>query len=120
MSKHKHEDFVYEEAGAALRNLLYQLVSIKKKRLKKITYKGPEILSSSILASNPNIQDHFSMDGIEYDKEQGRDVIDIFINKVFQLGYSVGIEKERAQNAILVSMLEKTIETKNKIINHGR
>lgn len=102
MNKHKpiHKNFEYDKAGKALRKLLN---SILKEEKPSYSYKGPEILSSSILAADHNILDSFSEYNLEYDKERGRDVLDVFIRKVYQLGYSVGRELDRTE-------YEKTLE----------
>lgn len=92
--KEKHVGFRFDLAAKSLRNLLTQIADVKVSRRKNgIVYNGPDIESSSILASSPGIKESFSKDMITYHNERGRDKVDVFIMNVFQLGYSVGYEK---------------------------
>lgn len=103
----KHKDFRYDKAAKDLKKLLLQLAQVEIKKNSKIDYKGVDIESSSILATSNNIKSSFTEEQIALDKERGRDVIDTFINKVFQLGYSVGYEKSEEDNKIFREIVEK-------------
>lgn len=103
-----HENFNYSEAGESLRALLDDILNHPKKHSHK--YTGPEILSSSILASSANISESFKKEDLDYHKERGRDKLNVFINKVFQLGFSVGTEKTKNDLAPLINMMTKSLK----------
>lgn len=89
----------YPNKAKAIRKLLDEILSNPNfKQYRPITYKGPEIKSNKILAIDSNINDAFTEDSIEYQKEQGRDYLDIFINKVYQLGYGDGYDEANKMN----------------------
>lgn len=113
-----HKEFSYYETSKHLKKLFRQLYTYKAK-LKKdnIQYKGEDIKSCSILATSFNISESFRQRNIEYDKEQGRDSLDVFINKVFQLGYSVGYENSKDDNSFMISFAQETLENMKKIEN---
>ncbi len=51
-------------------------------------YKGVEITHDSILVSDFNIKDSLCKENLDWAKEQhGRDMLDIIILKIFQLGF---------------------------------
>ncbi len=108
----KHKDFSYTDAASELRKLLIQLLYIRKKSFKKISYKGPEIESNTVLISDRNIQDSFEKSNLKREKEQGRDVIDVFINKVYQLGLSVGHEMEYEKHKVTLAALNDLLKAK--------
>lgn len=103
-----HEDFRYEEAEKALIDLLKQIASVKCNTKRSATYNGPEILSSSVLVTSPNIAESFTKDAIAYNRAAGRNKLQVFISKVFQLGYSVGYEKGCQSNKKLLELLSMT------------
>ena len=111
----KHKDFRYDKAAKDLRKLLLQLAQIEINKNPNIDYKGVDIESSSILATSNNIKYSFTEEQIAFDKERGRDVIDTFINKVFQLGYSVGYEKSEEENKIFKELVSKSLKKKPNI-----
>lgn len=115
MSKILHENFSYPKVEKELRDLLSQIAEVKQRGNIKVLYEGEEILSASVLAISFNIQESFSRDNIKRSKEQGRDKIDIFINKVFQLGYSVGIESNRKYQTLLMTALDDLLKANKKI-----
>lgn len=111
----KHKDFSLDKASHDLRELLNQILVIinnKDKNPNKITYNGPEILSSSVLCCSPNISESFQQDSIDYNSERGRDLIDLFIMKVFQLGYSVGTEHERVNTVLMQEILDAILKSR--------
>jgi len=108
MKKNPHKDFSYSDTAKQLKKLFSQLYTYKAKgKIDNITYKGEEIKSGSILATSFNISDSFKPESFEYNKNQGRDSLDVFINKVFQLGYSVGYETFREDNKFMLSLAEE-------------
>ena len=109
--KTPHKNFSYEPAGKALRKLLLQIAEIKEKDVVPI-YKGPDIESSSVLATNQDIKTSFIKESIEWNKDKGRDKIDTFILKVFQLGYSVGYTKGRESGEELRKIVGKLLKEK--------
>lgn len=56
-----------------------------------------------------NIQDDFSRQGISNFSENGTK-LDLFIMKVYQLGYSVGIEEEKERTEFMREMLLKKLD----------
>jgi hypothetical protein len=114
MEENLHKDFSYGDTAKHLKKLLLQLCTVKvKKKIEDVKYEGDDIESSSILATSFKISESFTEKQLDYDKERGRDALDVFINKVFQLGYSVGYEKSkenyRSQIMLGRGTLEKSI-----------
>lgn len=112
-----HKIFKYEKAGKDLRKLLEKIIDLKdniKFQPDGIKYTGEDIKSSSILATSHTIKESFTKEQLEYEQERGRDMIDTFINKVFQLGYSVGYENQREENKMFREIVYKSLEKEKK------
>lgn len=108
--KNPHAGFDYSEAAKHLKDLLFQIATVKVNNKRSgIVYKGPEIKSSSILSVSRNIQDDFSKEGISNFSENGTK-LDLFILKVFQLGYSVATEEQRERFEPLMEILDKKLQ----------
>jgi len=105
-----HQNFSYEKAAKDLKHLFNQLFTYKAKSIIKVEYNGEDIKSSSVTTTSYKISESFSSRNIEYDKEQGRDSLDVFINKVFQLGYSVGFENAKEQYKFLADIGTQRLE----------
>lgn len=112
-----HKDFDYSKAGKELKKLLMQIATVKVNNKRKgIVYNGPDIKSSSILSIDSSIKDTFSDAQLPKRLEQ-RTKLDLFINKVYQLGYSVGMEEMKSRSTLvddLLKELKKDIKKKKK------
>lgn len=116
MKENPHKDFSYSDTSKQLKKLFRQLYTYKSKnKIDNITYKGEDIKSNSILSTSFKISDSFTPSKIEYDKNQGRDSLDVFINKVFQLGYSVGYEKCKDDHSSQIMLARETMEKRKNL-----
>ena len=102
-----------EEAIQHLKYLLYQIAEVKIKR-KIPVYEGPDIESSSVLAVDTSIKDSFTVENIKYERERDRDVIDILLTKVYQLGFSVGYENSQEKHKSSLKLLNEMLKSKKK------
>jgi len=106
-----HNSFKYYKVEKHLKNLLLQLVIVKAKKIvEDVKYDGEDIKSHSVLKTSFKISETFSLENIKHDKDQGRDVLDMYINKVFQLGYSVGYEEGKESDTFLMEMHKEIIK----------
>jgi hypothetical protein len=111
MKENPHKDFSYSETAKQLKKLLLQLCTVKvKKKIEDVKYKGEEIKSCSILATSFTISKSFTEEQLKHDKEQGRDALDVFINKVFQLGFSVGYEHSIENHSFMISFAQEQLD----------
>lgn len=87
------------------------------KEIKKYyNYTGEEIKHHSILATCFNIHDSVSRDGMAHNREQGRDLLDVILEKTFQLGYTqakILDDNDSAKN-FLIEFAQKQIEALSK------
>jgi ABC-type multidrug transport system ATPase subunit len=75
-------------------------------------YKGEEITHYSVTATSQNIRESVSKENMEYNKEQGRSLLDVILLKVFQLGYSQAniIRENDPTNQFIEKLMEKQIQ----------
>lgn len=116
MKENLHKNFSYEKTAKQLKKLLFQLCTVKvKKKIEDVKYEGEDIKSCSILSTSHTIAKSFTKEQLEYDKERDRDALDIFINKVFQLGYSVGYEKCKDDHSSQIMLAREVMEKRMPI-----
>ena len=116
MKDNPHKDFSYSDTAKQLKKLFRQLYTYKSKgKTDGIIYNGEDIKSSSILATSFNISKSFTPESFEYNKNQGRDSLDVFINKVFQLGYSVGYENCKDDHSSQLMLAREVMEKRTPI-----
>lgn len=113
MDKHipKHENFEAYKAIKPLRKLVDEVAKVTFKPIKKdLVYKGPEILSTRLLACGPNIKDGLTKQNLDYDNERGRDAIEMLLWKAYQLGFSVGYENCYTEHAHIRKLVDKLLK----------
>ena len=116
MKKYKKVDF--SESIKDLTKLLLDTHNVKKKpNLDHYDYTGSqEIEHHSVTAVVSNIKESFTKDNLEYEKERGRNMLNVFISCAWRLGYSAAkiegdddIERESGHIAVdkVIEMLKK-------------
>jgi len=81
-----------EKLSRPLRKAFLQVVSPKKKQPASITYGGPEVTNNlGALAVGPSAKERLTEEGLAYDKERGRDALDVMILLALQLGMEQGM-----------------------------
>lgn len=82
---------MYEDVVRPILKILRKVANKVSGKLPKLEYDGYDFQSASL--SDPEW--HFSKEGIEYHKERDRDIFDIIVLMVFNLGYKQGSEIEK-------------------------
>lgn len=101
-----------EALSKPLRKAFLQTVSLKKKQPISITYTGPEVTNNlGALAVCPGAKERLMQDSLEYNKERGRDSLDMLILLALQLGMEQGMRlfKERNVDYELLETYRETI-----------
>lgn len=81
-----------ESLSKPLRKAFLQAVSLKKTQPTSITYGGPEVTNNlGALAVGPSAKERLTEEGLAYDKERGRDALDVMILLALQLGMEQGM-----------------------------
>lgn len=101
-----------EKLSKPLRKAFLQAVSLKKKQPTSITYAGPEVTNNlGALAVGPGAKERLQPSSLEYNKERGRDSLEVLILLALQLGMEQGMRlfKERNVDYGLLETYRETI-----------
>ena len=93
----------FGKAMKDIKAMLLEMYDIKQVK-EFFDYEGEEITHSSVLAISNNIKDSVSKEGAAYNKRQNRDMLDVILCKVFQLGYcqrAIEDDNDEAKNMLL-------------------
>lgn len=109
------QEVSYEELVKPFRKILETAFEIKPKKVtKNIPYDGYGF-THRIAATSPQPPDRFTLEGIEYDAERDRDVLDVVINVIFQLGYEQGAFIQRKDWAYYKKSCDEWMEENKKL-----
>jgi hypothetical protein len=87
-----------------------KLLAIRPEAMQGAKYTGYDVPSTAHCCLPP--RDHLSKEGLEYNREQGRDPLMVVLLVAFQLGYEQG---RRSRNEV-IKMLELTVETQGMLL----
>jgi len=85
----------YEDVMTPVRKVLDVILKRGKDSTETISYDGYGFFSPQILACLPNADEMFHHDGLEYNKEHGRDALDALLHVTYLLGTESGRLQER-------------------------
>ena len=104
----------FGKAMSDIKEMLLDLYDIKQVK-EFYDYNGEDITHNSILANSNNIKDSVSEEGVTYNKRQNRDMLDVILSKVFQLGYTQrAIEEDNDEVKNLLLEIAKECIKQNK------
>ena len=110
-----------EEAVNAIRELItisYSINEIPKgpywyqEEFEK--YNGPEITSSRILSTTKCVKDSLKADAIDNALENGQDLLNVLLFKLFQLGYNSAAEAIDGENKVTMDLLKRSLALTDK------
>lgn len=87
MKKEEYKEVDFSKAMEDIKKMILDTHEVKQVK-DGYEYNGEDITHHSILAISHTIKDSVTEKALAYDKEQGRDFLDVILSKVFQLGYS--------------------------------
>ena len=83
------------------------------------TWTGPDEIHYSITAGVPEPSWHFSPDGLEHSREQGRNFWDNFIQVAFMFGWHNGVVKREQSDKIARTSLEWRVDDALEALENG-
>ena len=110
-----YKEVNFEKAMKDMKKMILETHDVKEIK-KYYDYQGEDIKHHSILATNFNIHDSVSRKGMTHNRDQGRDLLDVILEKIFQLGYSQAkiVDGNDPLRNFMIDFAEKQIENLSK------
>lgn len=115
----KYQQVTFPEAMDDLMKIFKACFNVKKKPgIDHYDYNGKvEIEHVSVIACAPNIKEAFTKDFVEYEKERGRSMFDIFLACIYRLGYSSGrIDSKEDESFNMTDRLLNMLKTDTNVL----
>ena len=100
----KWYEFDYSVVEQDMLKLLNKIATVRIKSVQSVDYNGVDIDEPVILAIDTTIKEAFTKEDLQRRKENGQNKLQVFINKLFQLGYAQGYKTAKEEYAFYESL----------------
>jgi flagellar biosynthesis/type III secretory pathway protein FliH len=85
-------------------DLLNKIATVRIKSVQSVDYNGVDIDEPVILAIDTTIKEAFTKEDLQRRKENGQNKLQVFINKLFQLGYAQGYKRAKEEHTRFLNL----------------